>query len=248
MPRFQEHFVVEESDCTVVTNYEPAIKKAMTQLVQDRAILKFFVKNNPVWQNSFVPMHTKDPAPIIELMEESAEICDVGPMAAVAGALADRMQMVMLENKHVQVAVVEDGGEIAINSAEDIVIALYVLSNSLKAKLGFKFAGGSTAVGLGTSSGQFGHSISLGEADTATIFAKNAALADAAATKICNAVKGEDHEKSILKGLDLADKIDGLYGVFITRGKFIGKKGKIPDLVTIQDGEQFILHEKFKFV
>jgi ApbE superfamily uncharacterized protein (UPF0280 family) len=203
------------------------------------------MKNNPSWEKSIIPVRTKDAPLIIELMENAAEICDVGPMAAIAGALADRMQAVMLENKHVHTAVVEDGGEIAINSSEDILIGLYVLSTALKAQLGFKFLGGSTPIGIGTSSGQFGHALSFGEADTVTIFAKNATLADAAATKICNEVKGDDHEKAILIGLDLADRIDGLSGVFITRSKYIGKKGRIPELVSIRDGEQYILHEKF---
>ncbi len=65
-------------------------------------------------------------------MEIPTEICGVGPMAAVAGALADRMQEAMLKQRKVTIAVVEDGGEIAVKSSDDILIALYSLSTALK--------------------------------------------------------------------------------------------------------------------
>jgi hypothetical protein len=244
--KYKKRFVVKESDCTVVTNYQQAIKIAKNQLIEDRIILEQFIAVHPEWEASFKPIRTKDAPPIIEAMEIPTEIAGVGPMAAVAGALADRMQEAMLKNRKVSIAVIEDGGEIAINSSEDILIALYVLSTALKAQLGFKFSGGDSPIGISTSSAQFSHSISLGEADTVTIFADNTAMADAAATAVCNEVKGPDYEASILKGLEICDQIEGINGAFITRDKFVGKKGKIPELVYIKDGEDYILQEKFQ--
>jgi hypothetical protein len=243
----REHFIEEESDCTIVSEKKEAIQVARGQLVADRQILKRFVHENPNWLKSLVPIHTKDPPQVVKLMEDAAEKAQVGPMAAVAGVLADRMQNEMFHQTNVKTAVVENGGEIAINSVSDIIIGLYVLTTALKANIGFRFKGGDPPLGIGTSSGQFGHALSFGEADAVTIFADTAGLGDAAATRICNSVKGKDHEKAVQSSLEIIDDIDGVSGAFIVRGKYVGQKGKIPELIRIQDGEAAILSEKFKF-
>jgi ApbE superfamily uncharacterized protein (UPF0280 family) len=207
--------------------------------------LEQFISENPSWQQSLVPIHSRDSPVIIDLMEEAAEICHVGPMAAVAGALADRMQQAMVRGTHAQMTVVENGGEIIVQSHEDIIIGLYVLTDVLKAQIGFKFAGGSPLLGIATSSATFSHALSFGDADAVTIFAETAAIADAAATCICNLVKGPDIEKAILIGLEETDRLEKIHGAFITFHGKIGTKGKIPELIRIKDGEQFILQEKF---
>jgi ApbE superfamily uncharacterized protein (UPF0280 family) len=243
--RFREHFVVEESDCTVVSDVETAIETAKRQLLADRNDLKRFIKENPAWQASFKPLTTHSEIEIIKIMENAAEICDVGPMAAVAGALADRMQHAMIIQNHSRISVVENGGEIAIKSNEDIIIGLYILTHALKAKIGFKYIGNSPNLGVATSSGTFGHAKSLGQADAVTIFAKDAGIADAAATRFCNAVSGPDIEKAILRGLEHIDDIPEISAAFIAyRGK-VGTKGKLPEFVRIESGEEYILREKF---
>lgn len=243
----REHFVENESDCTVVSEKKEAIQVARRQLLADRIILQKFVKAHPDWLKALNPVLSKDPPLIVKRMEEAAEKAQVGPMAAIAGALADRMQEEMIQQVQVKTAVVENGGEIAVNSTTDIIIGLYVLTTALKANLGFRFKGENPPLGIGTSSGQFGHAISFGEADAVTIFAADAALGDAAATRVCNSVTGPDHEKAVQASLEIIDEIEGVSGAFIVRGKFVGQKGKIPELVRIEDGESAILSEKFKF-
>ena len=97
--------------------------------------------------------------------------------------------------------------------------------------------------GIGSSSAKIGHAISFGEADVVTIFAKNATLADGAATRIANAVKGSDIEKSIKKGLDLVDDLEGVFGAFISRDEKVGQVGKIPKIIKIV-GDEFTLIKK----
>ena len=187
-------------------------------------------------------------------MANAALVCDVGPMAAVAGALADLMleSMKSKSGKEVseidlcKIALVENGGEIAIDSEESMSIALYAGQNELNLNLGFLVKKEDCPIGIGTSSATVGHAISLGQSDAVTIFAKNATLADAAATKIGNLVKGEDIEKSIKKGLDAIDDIDGVYGAFISREDKIGHAGKIPQLVKIEGEKNRIIKQKFK--
>ncbi|MFX1569674.1 MAG: UPF0280 family protein [Promethearchaeota archaeon] len=176
-------------------------------------------------------------------------------MAAVAGALADLMLDSMKTGANdgsstfrtPEIALVENGGEIAIDSKKAINIALYAGDNELNLNLGFLIKESDCPIGIGTSSATVGHAISLGQADAVTIFAKNATLADAAATRICNLVKGNDIEKSIKKGLDAVDDIEGLIGAFISRENKVGQTGKIPQLIKIEGDKSKILNEKQDF-
>lgn len=246
--KYRNQIQINQSNCTVISNYKNAYKLAQAQLIEDRTTLELFIQKFPEWEYSLTPKKTNNAPTVIQDMENAGEICNVGPMAAVAGVLADRMQNAMLQHKEVEIAVVENGGEIAIHSSEDIIIGLFVLSNMLKNTLGFKFEGGAPNLGVATSSGQFGHSLSFGDADTVTIFAHNAGVADAAATRICNEVKGSDFEKAILHGLEIIDDLEKVQGAFITRGTFIGKKGTVPSIIRISDGERVSFDEKYRVV
>lgn len=233
LPKIHKHFVIKESDVTVISESELFIKIAKETLLRERLIIEETIRKYPEFQKSFDPYFTKDPPEVIKRMEDAAEICDVGPMAAVAGVLADLMSENMKKNA-AKIAVVENGGEIMVNSLEDINIALYSMTTALKAQIGFVFKGEDEKIGIGTSSGTFGHGISLGKADTVTVFAIDAGIGDAAATRVANEVNGEDIEKSIGKALEVADSLEYVTGTFITRGNLVGKSGNIPELVSIQ--------------
>jgi hypothetical protein len=235
--KLKKHLIVKESDVTIITEEDKFIKVAINALLEGRRIIEQVIYDHPRFQTSFDPYRTTEAKTyeVISKMQDAAEICNVGPMAAVAGALADLMIDVM-RNNGARITVVENGGEIAIDSVEDIHIALYSMTTALKAKMGFLFKGRSKCMGVGTSSGKFGHSISLGNADTVTIFAENASIGDAAATRVANGVKGPDIEGSVGKGLEIADSLEKVSGAFITRDKFVGKSGQIPELISIESG------------
>jgi len=74
----------------------------------------------------------------------------------------------------------------------------------------------------------------LGEADTVTVFAESAGIADAAATRICNIVKGENYKESINNGIEEAKSISAIKGLLIVRKNLIGRYGNLPELVRIQ--------------
>ena len=84
----------------------------------------------------------------------------------------------------------------------------------------------------------------MGQADAVTIFADTAALADGAATRIGNLVKGPDVEKSIKTALDAVDDIDGLRGAFISRDNKIGQVGYLPKIFKIEGEKEQILKKK----
>jgi ApbE superfamily uncharacterized protein (UPF0280 family) len=163
-------------------------------------------------------------------MEKSSKIADVGPMASVAGVLADFMCKKMVE-MGAKIAVVENGGEIMIHSDEDIYIGLYSHTTSIKHSIGFIFKGGSPPIGIGTSSGTFGHATSLGKADTVTVFASSAGIADAAATRIANSITRKKHKCFFSDALEIAKSMQSIFGVFITCGDEVAKIGQIPELI-----------------
>ena len=226
---------VDESDVTVISEKNKYIKRGFSVLHSARKRLKGYIAQHPEFEKSYDPLSVMSEEPVIRRMSQASELTGVGPMAGVAGVLADLMSEAMLE-AGASIAVVENGGEIMITSSDDIYIGLFSLTTILKGTVGFLFKGGSPPVGLGTSSGTFGHATSLGEADTVTVFAANAGIADAAATRIANAVKGEDIEDSIEKGLAVAEELDIVRGVFIGRSELIGTYGDLPELISI-DGE-----------
>ncbi len=111
----------------------------------------------------------------------------ITPMAAVAGAVADAVLAAMCNDLALTRAYVNNGGDIAVHLAP---------GQSLTAAM----AGGARLVlhhdqaprGIATS-GRGGRSLSRGIADSVTVVARTAAMADAAATMIANAVDLPDH-------------------------------------------------------
>ena len=243
------HFTEKESDVTIISESKSAILKAQRVFFYHRNVLERYILKDKQFLTSFSPVKVKTDLKIINLMADTALICDVGPMAAVAGALADLMLESMKtknENDFIpaQIALVENGGEIALDSEKSMNIALYAGYNELNINLGFLIEKKDCPIGIGTSSATVGHAISLGQADAVTIFADNATLADSAATKIANLVKGADIEKSIKNGLDIVEDIEGVRGAFISRENKVGQVGKIPQLIKIEGDKNKILKEK----
>lgn len=242
----------KESDVTIISDSKKAILRGKESFYYHRKILEKFITKDKRFLNSFSPIKVNTNLKIINNMVKVSEICDVGPMASVAGALADLMLEAMklrnvnqiVESTPCKVALVENGGEIAVDSEEPIKIALYAGENELNLNLGFMIRKKDCPIGIGTSSATVGHAISLGQADAVTVFAKNSALADAAATKICNSVKDPDLEKSIKKGLDVADDIEGVIGTFISRENKVGQTGKLPQLIKIERDKNILLRNK----
>ena len=239
----------KESDTTIISESKEAIRRAKDELIFQRKILEKYTSKNQRFLKSFEPIKVQTEFEIINLMAEAAKICDVGPMASVAGALADLM-LTAMRKKDINFtpsknSLVENGGEIVIDSQIPFKIGLYAGDNDLNFNLGFLIKRKDNPIGIGTSSSTIGHAISLGNADAVTVFADNATLADAAATKVANEVKGNDIEKSIKRGLDTTDDLIGVKGAFISRGDKIGRTGFIPQIIKLDYNTHFVKNERF---
>jgi uncharacterized protein len=228
--RVKKHFILGQSDVTVISDAEKYISIAYDSLKKHRTILNETIKNYPQFRTSYVPYFTKSSQKLIIQMQNAAQFADVGPMATVAGVLADLMCSEMVKSG-AKIAVVENGGEIMIHSDEDIYIGLYSHTTKVKDSIGFVFKGGSPPMGIGTSSGTFGHAHSLGKADTVTIFASSAGVADAVATKIANNITRKGNNCIFSDAIEIAKSLDGNLSVFITCGNKVAKVGSIPELI-----------------
>jgi ApbE superfamily uncharacterized protein (UPF0280 family) len=132
-----------------------------------------------------------------------------------------------------RISIVEDGGEVSAISDESFIVGLYAGRNALGKGLGFRIKPSDCPIGVATSSATVSRAVSFGEADAATIFADNAAVADAAATAVCNSVVGEDFEESLMRGLEAAKNMSFVRGAIIVRGDYVGSVGWVPALVKV---------------
>ncbi|TFF88908.1 MAG: UPF0280 family protein [Promethearchaeota archaeon] len=245
MKTYKHHFSEKDSDITIISESKMAISNAKKALFYHRAILEDYVAKKDTFKTSFSPVKVDSDEKVIKLMSEASFICDVGPMATVAGALADLMLESMESNK-IKVKMVENGGELSIDSESPLNIALFAGANPLNINIGFRVKKEDCPIGIGTSSATVGHAISLGESDAVTLFAENATLADGGATKIGNIVKGKDIELSIKNALDLADDSEWIRGVFISREDKVGYTGKLPEIIKIEGDKHQLLKGKIE--
>jgi hypothetical protein len=155
-------------------------------------------------------------------MIKTSRAAQVGPMAAVAGAMAEFVSKDLLSfSKEV---IVENGGDIFLSISKERVIGIYADDSPLSLKVGIRIGSEETPVGVCTSSGTVGHSLSFGRADAVCILSKSAALADAAATSVGNIVK---EKKDIDSGLKRGKEIPGVLATLIIIGDKMGVWGNI---------------------
>lgn len=188
--------------------------------------LENYIAAHPDFLTTLVPMESDSLAPpIVQAMLQAAAAAYVGPMAAVAGAIAEFVGRELLKNSYQEV-MVENGGDIFLKRDTECTAAIFAGQSPLNQKIGVKIPVEMMPVGICTSSGTVGHSLSLGKADSVTVLASTAVLADAAATRLGNEVASGRRE-NINQVLEVAQTIPGIHGVIIICGKNMGAWGKV---------------------
>ncbi|MGB2865633.1 MAG: UPF0280 family protein [Sedimentisphaerales bacterium] len=201
------------------------------EIVRQRGILEEYIGRYPDFRQSLEPLDLLAGAPdVAQSMVRAARLVGVGPMAAVAGAMAQCAGRVALDAGASEV-IVDNGGDIYIYAVEPVIIGLKTGTADLADRLAFSLQPDDTPISICSSSGKMGHSMSLGECDLATVVAKDAALADAAATQAANLVRDVD---DIDPALENIAGIEGVDGVMIVKGARVGLAGKLPPLVRIK--------------
>ena len=211
---------IGESDL-LISAERPLPELAERALRLARADLEAYLQRDPEFERTLRPREAMEGAPSIALaMARAASACGVGPMAAVAGAVAQAVGEALLTDS-AQV-IVENGGDIFLYTTRPRIAAIYAGASPLSGKLGLKVSRLNQPLGLCTSSGTVGPSLSFGKADAAIVLAESAALADAAATALGNKVKTAADIEHVL---DVVSGISGVYGLAAIIGEHLGAWG-----------------------
>jgi len=209
--------VVKETDLYIraSTNLK---RKALRLVLKYRNTLERYIGQHPSFLTSLEPLFVSDNAPrIVKSMSEAAKRVGTGPMASVAGAIAEFVGNELLAFS--PEIILENGGDIFLKSSKKRLIGIYAGKSPLTGKIGLEINGDDTPLGICTSSGTVGHSLSYGKADAVIVLSKSATLADAAATAIGNLIK---QPTDISTGVEFAKGIDGLKGVIIIKDNKVG--------------------------
>ena len=197
--------------------------KALRLATKYRGAVDRYLERYSSFLTSLEPLIVGDDAPqIVKLMAESARKVGVGPMASVAGAIAEFVGIELLAFS--PEVIVENGGDIFLKSLEKRIISIYAGKSPLTGKIGLEIEADETPMGICTSSGTVGHSISYGKADAVVVLSQSATLADAAATAIGNLIV---QPGDIPKGIEFAKGIDGLKGLLIIVDDKVGLWGEV---------------------
>lgn len=206
--RFQ--VAVEQTDLLIVAekDLQPEIASYVAQV---RGEIKNWIMFHPEFADSLVPIPMPDKAPpLIQSMIKAGNAAGVGPMAAVAGAVAQAVgDRFASESPNI---LVENGGDTYLHSTRERVVALLAEPDS-GAMIGLKLEDGAFPVAVCASSGVIGHSLSLGTGDLVAVRARDARFADAAATALCNLLRSEADIDQVLRQAKELVK-HGLEGVF----------------------------------
>jgi ApbE superfamily uncharacterized protein (UPF0280 family) len=229
LPRRFTSFTWKEADLRICSLRTDVIIAEVKRL---RAILEAYIERQFEFKTSLVPIRLLPDAPDIAVrMAEAAESCGVGPMAAVAGAVAEMAAYAAI-GSGAEEAIVENGGDIYLISPYAASVGLFAGANPLSGRLAFHITSSEMPLSICSSSSTFGHSLSFGKCDLATVVAKSGALADAAATLTGNCVKSV---ADIEPTLSRVSSIPGITGVLIIKDDRIGFTGNLPRLVKCED-------------
>jgi hypothetical protein len=227
---FRENFTLKETQCTIISDKQQGIQTAIESIKRNRQELEIYIRANPKFLYTLKPFPAPEKPLVAKMMAEATEKAGVGPMAAVAGVIAD-LAVDDMTRAGCEVAVVEDGGEVSAVSNVPVDVAVAAGDEPLSRRFGFRL--NEFPIGVATSSGRFSHALSFGDAEAATIFCKSASLADAVATAVGNVVKGEDAGAGIKAGINRGMSIQGVEGVLIIYKGRVGMAGKIPEIIKV---------------
>ena len=232
-PRFYRHWIkdsglvsfnvaVEQTDLYIRCRRNLK-DKALSSVLKHRSSLEAYIERHPLFLTTLDSYEAEAEAPaIVKEMARVSRLTDVGPMAAVAGAIAEAVARDLLAFS--PEVIVENGGDIFLKISKKRLVGIYAGQSTFPKKIALEITPKETPLGIGTSSGTVGHSLSLGSADAVIALSFSAALADAGATALGNMVKATD---DIPRAIEKAKSIEGLRGVVIVVGDKMGIWGRV---------------------
>lgn len=198
-------------------------REAIKSVLTCRGYIENHILAHPDFSTSLVPVPPISHGPeIVRDMIDAGIRAQVGPMAAIAGAVAQYTGEELMQFS--DQVIVENGGDVFLKTSSSTTLAIFAGKSPLSMKVGVKIAPREHPFALCTSSGTIGHSKSFGKADAVTIISSSCTLADAVATALANKVK---KESDIQTTIDLGKKIPGVEGIIIIKKEKLGAWGDV---------------------
>ncbi len=239
-PRFYRKRMGRERFCSFVVGYKDSDlwigvdcahdhasipEFAKEKLLELRKGLERYILSHPEFAASFSPVDPLPGAPEIAFsMARAGTIAGTGPMAAVAGAFSEYLGRALLAEFNLDEIVIENGGDLFLSLKNDLILEVYAGKSALTGKIGLQIPAKYSPLGICTSAGTVGPSVSLGKADAAMVACADTALADAWATAIGNKVKNQadietqldcmGHHPEIISLLIICEENVGVRGRF----------------------------------
>ena len=234
-PHAGEHsfqIVVEQSDLWITVRDDcPADLEsiALAQVNSIRSQIRAWMELEPLFGPSLTPVPVPAHAPeVIRRMSEAAALMHVGPMATVAGAVAELTARELV--RFSPDCLVENGGDLMLHSTRDRAISL-LSEPSVGTGFGLLVKKEEFPLSICASSASIGHSLSLGQGDLAVVKARDAFVADAAATAFCNRLHRPEDVGAVAE-YAAAFAYAGIQGVFLQCCGQIGVWGNM-ELTTL---------------
>ncbi len=224
-PKGLERFEVRIRESDLLVFAERRLESlAYRALARSRTEIERYIERHGEFARALEPYQAEESAPgIVKAMVRSASIWSVGPMAGVAGAIAENVGRTLLAET--DSVIVENGGDVFLAMPRRTTLRLYAGEESpFTDKVVFEVPESRAGLGVCTSSGTIGHSLSFGRADAVVTVADNCAYADAAATAIANAVKSPANVAAVVDGVS---KNGELRGLLVAAGDRLGLWGEI---------------------
>lgn len=219
----REHFAYHETITTILGDTDEDIAAAKKGMLSARRDLEAYIASDPFFQLSYDPVTVREDAPEVVLrMAEAGFEAGVGPMAAVAAAIAWAGAGAM-KDSGASFGLIDNGGDIAFFSDRPVSVGIHAGSAPSSDKFAFVLPPQKTISGICTSSATVGPSVSFGICDAVVCFSENPAKADAWATSLCNRITPETF-------LEVLPRNSALTGVYAVAGDWIGKWGVLPEI------------------
>ena len=213
---------VQETDLFICSDTDLS-DLALQSIYKYRRFLESYIKYRPEFLSSLYPLDDDKLAPdIVRDMLKTSSAASVGPMASVAGAIAEYVCNDLLSSS--KNVIVENGGDIYLKTEFDVRVTIFAGDSPLSYKINLLLKPDRMPIGICTSSGTVGHSLSFGKADAVCVISKSATMADAAATAIGNMVRDK---REIKIGLERGAQIEGVLGIAIIVGEHFGAIGDV---------------------
>ena len=218
-------FRVKETCATIVCD-ESLLRTAQEAIFEARAVIESKVEEDPFFGITYDPMPPdSSDHPLIQRMCQASVIAGVGPMAGVAGAVAE-FAVGRLVDAGAEEAVVENGGDIAIYSPKGRPVGIFA-DHPVFRDLAFDVTA-DKVLGICSSSRKIGPSVSLGESNISTVVSDNVVLADCCATALGNMVTGEEN---LAESCERIGSLEGVRGCMSCCGGKIAVYGDLPEMI-----------------